>query len=65
MKMKTYKALSKRVKITGKGKVLTRTCGQDHFNGRERGNTTRNKRQDSEISDKYRKTVEALLPYKN
>jgi len=46
MAFKTYKALSKRVKVTKTGKVLKRKAGQDHFNSRETGNTRRNKRSD-------------------
>lgn len=65
MKQKTHKALAKRVKITKTGKVLTRTCGQDHFNGRESGKTTRNKRSDKELSDTHSAAIKTLLPYKN
>jgi len=65
MKLKTHKALTKRVKITKTGKVLKRACGQDHFNGRETGKTGRNKRRDSVLSGAYRSAVKALIPYKN
>ncbi len=63
MAMKTYKALAKRVKITKTGKVTKRKAGQDHFNSRESGNTTRNKRTDVTVSERFVKTVKALLPY--
>lgn len=63
MKLKTKKALKKRVKITGRKKVLIRAGGQDHFNSRERGNTTRNKRRDKTLSDVNVKNVKQLLPY--
>ena len=63
MKLKTKKILKKRVKITGKNKVLIRTGGQDHFNSRESGKTTRNKRRDKELSLVNVKTVRKLLPY--
>lgn len=43
---KTYKALSKRMKKTKNGKVVKRAVGQDHFNTRESGKVTRNKRSD-------------------
>lgn len=43
---KTYKTLSKRVKVTKNGKILKRKAGQDHFNTRESGKVTRNKRRD-------------------
>lgn len=63
MKLKTHKAVSKRMKITRKNKVLTRTSGQDHFNSRERGNTTRNKRSDRQLSNANLGNVKKLLPY--
>lgn len=65
MKQKTHKALSKRVKITGKGKVLKRTAGQDHFNSRERGKVTRNKRSDKMFAAAKKTTLKALLPKTN
>lgn len=34
--MKTNKSLSKRLKVTGTGKVLARTAGQNHFNAKAR-----------------------------
>lgn len=46
MSNKTYKALSKRVKTTKNGKIVKRKAGQDHFNTRETGKVTRNKRTD-------------------
>ena len=63
MAMKTHKATAKRVKITATGKVLKRKAGQDHFNSRESGNTTRNKRTDLEMAKTFQKTVKSLLPY--
>ncbi|MBT4349198.1 50S ribosomal protein L35 [bacterium] len=63
MKLKTNKALKKRVKITGKKKVLIRTGGQDHFNSRESGKVKRNKRRDKQISKSNLKNVKQLLPY--
>ena len=63
MKQKTHKALSKRVKITSKGKVLKRTAGQDHFNSRESGKITRNKRSDKEMTATQKPAMKVLLPY--
>lgn len=63
MKLKTIKAVSKRVKITKNKKVLIRTGGQDHFNAREKGNTTRNKRSDKAIAKVNVRNVKRLLPY--
>ncbi|MFH1947290.1 MAG: 50S ribosomal protein L35 [Candidatus Magasanikbacteria bacterium] len=59
-KAKTHKATAKRFKIK-KGKkaiqIIKRTCGQDHFNSRESGNTKRNKRSDTTMSNTMRKTI--------
>lgn len=63
MKLKTKKLLKKRVKITGKKKVLIRAGGQDHFNARESAKVTKNKRRDKTISPTNIKTVKKLLPY--
>ncbi|MBI2473159.1 50S ribosomal protein L35 [Candidatus Uhrbacteria bacterium] len=61
-KLKTHKAFSSRVKITGTGKVLKRHAGQDHFNGRESGKTTRNKRRDVTFSKAHKRAVKTLMP---
>lgn len=63
MAMKTHKATAKRVRITSTGKVLKRKAGQDHFNSRESGNTTRNKRTDLQMPKTLQKTIKSLLPY--
>ncbi len=63
MAMKTHKALSKRVRITRTGKVMKRKAGQDHFNSRESGNTTRNKRTDVAFGTNIRRALKAMLPY--
>ncbi|MDP2631859.1 MAG: 50S ribosomal protein L35 [Candidatus Uhrbacteria bacterium] len=63
MKLKTHKALSKRIKITKKGKILKRTAGQDHFNSNESSKTTRNKRSDKEMTKTVRKGIARSMPY--
>lgn len=63
MKLKTPKSLSKRFKVTKKGKVLIRKGGQDHFNAREPGKVTRNKRRDVGLSEDHAPNVKKLLPY--
>ena len=63
MKLKTNKALKKRIKVTSKKKILIRTGGQDHFNSRESGKVTRNKRRDKKLSNANVKNVKKLLPY--
>lgn len=42
-KLKTKKVISKRVKLS-KTKNIVRACGQNHFNARDTGKATRNKR---------------------
>ncbi|MFH1047766.1 MAG: 50S ribosomal protein L35 [Patescibacteria group bacterium] len=58
--MKTHNAITKRFKVTKKGKVLKRAAGQDHFNSRESGKVTRNKRRDRTMSESYSKTIKQL-----
>jgi ribosomal protein L35 len=57
MKQKTRKSYSKRFTVTKKKKVLKRSCGQDHFNARESGNTTRKKRRDTSIHKGWQKLI--------
>ncbi|MEA2065228.1 MAG: 50S ribosomal protein L35 [Patescibacteria group bacterium] len=62
MKLKTNKAAAKRFKLTKTKKIIKRTTGQDHFNSRERGNTTRNKRRDKKILNKAdTKTIKRMI----
>ena len=62
-KLKTKNLVKKRVKVTGKKKVMIRRGGQDHFNSRESSKVTKNKKRDIEISSANVKTVKKLLPY--
>ncbi len=61
-KIKTHKATEKRFKKT-KNKILKRKSGQDHFNSRERGKTTRQKKRDQEMTKTLTKTIKQLTPY--
>lgn len=63
MKLKTHKAIFKRVKITKGNKIKIRTGGQDHFNSRESGKTRRNKKLDRTLSKSNTRSVHKLLPY--
>lgn len=56
-KGKTRKAYAKRFVIKKTGKVLHRTGGQDHFNARESGNVTRQKRKDKHLTKSLTKTI--------
>lgn len=62
MKQKTSKTVSKRIRITKTGKMIKRKGGQGHFNSRDSGNTTRNKRRDLEVSAVYRRNIKQLMP---
>lgn len=63
MKQKTHKAISKRIKVTKTGKIMKRKGGQDHFNARESGNKTRNKRRDDQLSGANRKLIRDMMPH--
>lgn len=65
MALKTHKALAKRITITKTGKMMKRKAGQNHFNSREPGKVTRNKRTDITLTRTVRKGIAALLPYHN
>lgn len=49
-KIKTHKGATKRFRKTGTGKVMHRKTGQDHFNARESGKTTKGKRRDVSLT---------------
>lgn len=63
MKLKTHKALSKRVKITKTGKVMKLYTGQNHFNSRTSSKITRKKRRDVQLSDAHIRAIHDLLPH--
>lgn len=62
-KIKTHKATVKRFKITRNDKILKRKAGQDHFNTRESGVITRNKRRDIGIAETEHRVIKQLMPY--
>lgn len=62
-KIKTHKATAKRFKVTRNEKILKRKAGQDHFNSRESGKVTRNKRRDIGISHTEKRVIKQLMPY--
>jgi ribosomal protein L35 len=62
-KQKTVKAVAKRVKLTKNKKVLKKTCGQDHFNSREPGKVTRNKRRLQGVGKANVKNIKSLIPH--
>ncbi len=62
MKLKTHKATAKRYKLTKKGKIIKKTAGQNHFNARESGKVTRNKRSNTVVSTTLDRKMQILLP---
>jgi large subunit ribosomal protein L35 len=60
-KQKTNKAVSKKVKVTGSGKLMRRATGQNHYNSRETGNVTRSKRRDAGFFPADEKNIAAAL----
>ena len=62
-KIKTHKSISKRFKVTKNKKVLKRKAGQDHFNSRDSGKTTRKKRRDVGMSETLNRNLQELMPY--
>lgn len=62
-KIKTHQATVKRFKKTANNKLKQRKAGQDHFNSRETGNTTRHKRLDISTTKTLAKTIKMLTPY--
>jgi ribosomal protein L35 len=62
-KIKTFKALSKKVKISKKGKVSRRTTGQNHYNSKETGTEGRKKKSDIRLFKADEKNVLKALPY--
>jgi large subunit ribosomal protein L35 len=61
-KIKTHKATAKRFKVTKTKKVVKRTAGQAHFNGKEAGSTRRKKRSDKSVGcETIAKTIKTLL----
>lgn len=62
-KVKTHQGTTKRIRKTKRGKLIARATGQDHFNSRESGKTTKNKRRDL-VLHKTSHKLKSLIPYK-
>jgi len=62
-KLKTRKAVTKRIRITKTGKLKIRAGAQDHFNARETGKKKRNKRRDINLATVNHNNVKRALPY--
>lgn len=62
-KLKTHQATAKRFRRTAGNKFMKRQAGQDHFNSRDRGVTTMNKRRDVSVNKTDQPAIKRLLPY--
>jgi len=62
-KLRTHKATLKRFRRSGGTKILRRKAGQDHFNARESGKLTRNKRRDVVAHKTNIRAIKTLTPY--
>lgn len=62
-KLKTFKALSKKVKVSGKKKAIRRSTGQNHFNSKDTGEQGRRKKSDQRLFKADEKNVLKALPY--
>jgi large subunit ribosomal protein L35 len=61
MKLKTNKTVAKRFRLTATGKVMRQHGGQNHFNARDAGKVTRNKRRDEPMSSHFTKNIKILI----
>ncbi len=61
-KLKTHQGAAKRFRKTKTGKILHNSSGQAHFNSRETGKTTKNKRRDSSL-DSSNNRVKQLIAH--
>ena len=62
-KLKTKKALVKKIKVSKRKKVLRRFTNQNHFNSKETGKTGRNKKRDRRLFKTDEKNILKALPY--
>ena len=60
-KQKTRKSLTKRFKITKKGKILRRPTGQDHLRAKKSGKKIRQGRKMIKLSKVESKRIKKLL----
>ena len=60
-KMKTNKALVKRLKVTGRGKLLCRRAGSGHLKSAKSPKQLRRFRKDAAVSKGYARTARAML----
>lgn len=62
-KLKTVKAVAKRLSVSGSGKLRKKIAGQDHFNSREPGKVSRNKRGTEMLAKVDVQLAKLFIPY--
>ena len=62
-KAKTHKGTVKRLRKTKSGKLMHRAGGQDHYNSREPGKVTKNKRRDVTMNSADTTRITSLIPH--
>lgn len=71
MKIKTRKSIAKRFRASGvkanrwgkRSRLVRKTAGQDHFNARESGKVTLNKRRRLSVHNADERNIRRLTPY--
>jgi large subunit ribosomal protein L35 len=61
LKLKTRKSITKRFKITKRGKILRRPTGLDHYRAKKSGKRVRKSRKWVKISKAEAKKIKKLL----
>jgi len=62
MKLKTHQATAKRLRVIKSKKILHTKTHQDHFNAREAGKKTRQKRRIVNLNRVEHRKIKRLLP---
>jgi len=61
-KKKTKKGVAKRIKVTGKGKLMRKKSGASHLLGKKRAKRKRNLRKYTTVSESFSSKIKELLP---
>ncbi|MDQ6662437.1 MAG: 50S ribosomal protein L35 [Chloroflexota bacterium] len=62
-KLKTHKAMAKRVKITGSGKIMRRKVAINHLRRNKSPQAVRSMDKDFEVKSSDTRRIKRLLPY--
>jgi len=62
-KLKTHKAMAKRVKITGSGKIMRRKVALNHLRRNKSPHSVRSMDKDFQLSTADTRRMKRLLPY--